>query len=53
MNVAVITGAASGIGLALTQIHLQRSNFVVMVDKNNVKLKNEATRLSTLFPEKF
>ncbi|AUH73307.1 SDR family NAD(P)-dependent oxidoreductase [Legionella sainthelensi] len=52
MNVAVITGAASGIGLALTQIHLQRSNFVVMVDKNNVKLKNEATRLSTLFPEK-
>lgn len=52
MKVAVITGAASGIGLALTQIHLQRGNFVVMVDKDSVKLKNEATQLSTLFPEK-
>ncbi|ARB90836.1 SDR family NAD(P)-dependent oxidoreductase [Legionella longbeachae] len=52
MKVAVITGAASGIGLALTQIHLQRENFVVMVDKDSVKLKNEATRLSALFPEK-
>ncbi|KTD59383.1 short chain dehydrogenase/reductase family oxidoreductase [Legionella santicrucis] len=52
MKVAVITGAASGIGLALTQVHLQRGHFVVMVDKDSVKLKNEATRLLALFPEK-
>ncbi|KTD06488.1 short chain dehydrogenase/reductase family oxidoreductase [Legionella gratiana] len=52
MKVAVITGAASGIGLALTQVHLQRDSFVVMVDKDSVTLKNEATRLLALFPGK-
>lgn len=52
MKVAVITGAASGIGLALTQVHLEQGNLVVMVDKNNVTLKKEASHLLTLFPEK-
>lgn len=52
MKVAVITGAANGIGLALTQVHLQQGDFVVMVDKESIKLKNEASKLLTLFPEK-
>ena len=51
MKVAVITGAASGIGLALTHVYLQQDNLVVMIDKDNEKLKNEAQQLSTLFPE--
>ncbi|AWN74766.1 SDR family oxidoreductase [Legionella anisa] len=52
MKVAVITGAANGIGLALSEINLQRGNIVVMVDKDEMKLKQEAERLLTLFPEK-
>ena len=52
MNVAVITGAANGIGLALCQVNLQRGNTVVMVDKDSIKLKQEAKRLLALFPEK-
>ncbi|KTD40682.1 SDR family NAD(P)-dependent oxidoreductase [Legionella parisiensis] len=52
MRVAVITGAANGIGLALSQVHLQRGNIVVMVDKDEIKLKQEAERLWSLFPEK-
>jgi short-subunit dehydrogenase len=52
MKIAVITGAASGIGLALSQVHLQQGNAVVMVDKNKVKLKQEKEQLLALFPEK-
>lgn len=52
MKVAVITGAANGIGLALSQVNLQRGNTVVMVDKDQVKLKHEAEQLLTIFPEK-
>ncbi|WP_058476011.1 SDR family NAD(P)-dependent oxidoreductase [Legionella steigerwaltii] len=52
MKVAAITGAANGIGLALSQFHLQRGNTVVMVDKDSIKLKQEVERLLTLFPGK-
>lgn len=50
MKVAVITGAASGIGLALSQVHLEKDAFVVMVDKDEPKLSHEAEQFSTLFP---
>jgi len=46
MKVAIITGAASGIGFALTCVYLNRGITVVMVDKDLVKLKNEALSLS-------
>jgi len=52
MKVAVITGAASGIGLALTQVNLQRGNFTVMVDKDITKLNQEAEQLLLQFPGK-
>lgn len=52
MKVAVITGAANGIGLALSEVNLQRGNTVVMVDKDGIKLKQEAERLLSQFPEK-
>ena len=51
MNTAVITGAANGIGLALTRVNLQQGNTVVMVDIDHLKLKKEAELLSTLFPK--
>ncbi|KTD47688.1 SDR family NAD(P)-dependent oxidoreductase [Legionella quateirensis] len=50
MKVAVITGAASGIGLALSQICLQRGIKVVMVDKDGSRLIKEANALIALFP---
>lgn len=50
MKVAVITGAANGIGLALSQLHAQQGITTVMVDKDNVKLKNEAKQLEATFP---
>ena len=52
MNVAVITGAANGIGLALSLVHLQRGNSVVMVDKDNNKLTQEAQKLTKEYPGK-
>jgi NAD(P)-dependent dehydrogenase (short-subunit alcohol dehydrogenase family) len=52
MKVAVITGAANGIGLALTQAHLEQDNTVVMVDKDRTKLHQEAELLQTKFPGK-
>ncbi|MCW8443225.1 SDR family oxidoreductase [Fluoribacter gormanii] len=51
MKVAVITGAANGIGLALSLVNLQQGNTVVMIDKDSIKLKQETERLSPLFPE--
>lgn len=50
MNVAVITGAASGIGLALSTVCLQKNMLVVMIDKDEAKLHLESTKLNTLFP---
>ncbi|MBL7479948.1 SDR family NAD(P)-dependent oxidoreductase [Legionella bononiensis] len=50
MKVAVITGAASGIGLALSHICLQRGIKVVMVDKDGSRLIKEANTLIALFP---
>lgn len=47
MNVAVITGAANGIGLALSQLYLQRGATVVMVDRNSAKLNEEARKLQS------
>ncbi|MFJ1268152.1 SDR family NAD(P)-dependent oxidoreductase [Legionella lytica] len=52
MKVAVITGAANGIGLALTQIHLEQDHTVVMVDKDSTKLHQEAKHLQTQFSGK-
>jgi short-subunit dehydrogenase len=51
MKVAVITGAANGIGLALSQVCLQRGIKVVMVDKDSTKLINEANHLTEQYPE--
>ncbi|MFI4918168.1 MAG: SDR family NAD(P)-dependent oxidoreductase [Legionellales bacterium] len=52
MKVAVITGAGSGIGLALSLVYLQQGVTVVMVDKDCAKLKNEAMQLVAQFPGK-
>jgi NAD(P)-dependent dehydrogenase (short-subunit alcohol dehydrogenase family) len=51
MKVAVITGAASGIGLALSLVCLQRGITVVMTDKDGSKLNAEANRLKAQFPD--
>ncbi|MCL9683482.1 SDR family NAD(P)-dependent oxidoreductase [Legionella maioricensis] len=51
MRVAVITGAASGIGLALSLVCLQKGITVVMTDKDGSKLNDEANRLMVKFPD--
>lgn len=51
MKVAVITGAASGIGLALSLVHLQQGSTVIMVDKDHAKLDLEGEHLQQQFPE--
>lgn len=51
MKTAVITGAANGIGLALSQVCLQRGIKVVMVDKDSTKLHVEANKLTEQYPE--
>lgn len=50
MKVAVITGAASGIGLALSQVLLQKGHTVVMVDKDEPQLKAQALKLEEHHP---
>lgn len=50
MKVAVITGAANGIGLALSKICLQNNLCLVMVDKDRIKLNHEAAQLEELYP---
>ena len=50
MKVAVITGAASGIGLALSQIYLEKALTVVMLDKDEIKLNKEAAILTMKYP---
>lgn len=52
MKVAVITGAASGIGRALSFVYLQRGTIVVLADKDCAKLNNEAGQLISEFPGK-
>lgn len=51
-KIAVITGAASGIGLALSQTYLQKDACVVMVDKDESKLNQEVTLLADRYPGK-
>lgn len=51
MRVAIITGAASGIGLALSLVCLQNGSSVVMVDKDSSKLSLEAIQLAAQFPD--
>jgi short-subunit dehydrogenase len=50
MRVALITGAANGLGLALSTICLTKDFIVVLVDKDNAKLRDEAKSLTELFP---
>lgn len=50
MKVALITGAASGIGHALSLVYLQKGVRVVLVDKNLAKLQIEAEQLTIQFP---
>lgn len=50
MQVAVITGAASGIGLALSRVCLQKGASIVMTDNDHYKLEKEKELLSTEFP---
>lgn len=49
-SVAVITGAASGIGLALTKSCLKRGMRVVMADKALVLLEEQASYLGSQYP---
>lgn len=52
MKTALITGAASGIGLALTKVCLEKDFTVVMVDINAEKLKETAQELNQQFPKR-
>ena len=49
-KVAVVTGGASGIGLALTELMLGFGATVIMADINETKLHTEADRLSAQHP---
>ncbi|MBA2649115.1 MAG: SDR family NAD(P)-dependent oxidoreductase [Legionella sp.] len=51
MKVAIITGAASGIGLALTQVYLEKGVKVVMVDNNQLALQNQARLCLEKYPK--
>lgn len=49
MKVAVITGAASGIGLALSRVYLEQGAKVVLIDKDGDKLAAQAKSLQPNF----
>lgn len=51
-KVAVITGAASGLGLALTMRCLEKGMFVVMADKNADALSRERAILTLEYPDR-
>jgi len=44
-NTILITGAASGIGLAIAKLFSQKNNRVIMADKSIDQLKTEAAKL--------
>jgi short-subunit dehydrogenase len=50
MNTVLITGAAKGIGRALTEVHLALHDIVIMVDKDAAQLAAELDSLSLRFP---
>jgi NAD(P)-dependent dehydrogenase (short-subunit alcohol dehydrogenase family) len=50
MKVSLITGAANGIGLALSSVCLHKGYTVVMVDNDEAKLNHEAEQLNAQFP---
>lgn len=50
MKVAVVTGAARGIGLALSHVYLQKGASVVLVDKDGPALYQQEEQLTTHFP---
>lgn len=50
--IVLITGAASGIGLALSLVCLQKEHTVIMIDKDEAKLQEEAKKLSAQFPNR-
>ncbi|KTD82819.1 SDR family NAD(P)-dependent oxidoreductase [Legionella waltersii] len=52
MKAVLITGAANGIGLALTQVCLEKSFTVIMTDINKDKLSLEANELINRYPQK-
>lgn len=51
MKTALITGAANGIGLALSHVYLEQGVSVVLVDKNQAKLSYEAQALKAQYPD--
>ena len=51
MNVVLITGAASGIGLALSTVCLNKGFKVILVDKDKTKLDQETIKLNKQFPQ--
>ena len=48
-KVAIVTGGASGIGLAISQSLAQDGATVVMADVNEAKLKEEADKIKASF----
>jgi NAD(P)-dependent dehydrogenase (short-subunit alcohol dehydrogenase family) len=45
-HVAIVTGAASGLGLAFTEVMAQRGATVIMLDMNEAELAKHAARLA-------
>lgn len=48
-KVCIVTGAASGIGLAIAETFINNRAKVVMADINEVKLKEEAKRIGAIY----